>query len=310
MINTNKELLRGTWAALLLPIRPDESIDYGCMQAELDFLCESGVNGIYSNGTAGEFFNQTESEFDKISGMIAHKCQKSNMPFQIGASHSSPIVSLERMKRTKSLRPEAFQIIMPDWVATNQEEQILFLKRMAEVAAPIPLVLYCPGHAKNKFLPADLKRLSDAIPELRGVKVAASNSDWYREMRPISEQLAVFVPGHRLATGIREEVAAGSYSNVACLNPFAAQRWYKQMGEDLSAALEIESRILDFFQRCILPYSLAGYSDMALDKFLAAVGGWCNVSTRLRWPYIGIGEGRIAQARQLGHNLLPEFFKL
>ncbi len=32
------------------------------------------VNGIYSNGTAAEFYNQTEGEFDKISQLLVDKC--------------------------------------------------------------------------------------------------------------------------------------------------------------------------------------------------------------------------------------------
>jgi 4-hydroxy-tetrahydrodipicolinate synthase len=45
------------------------------------------VSGIYSNGTAGEFYNQTEDEFDQISFLLAEKCNKVQMPFQIGCSH-------------------------------------------------------------------------------------------------------------------------------------------------------------------------------------------------------------------------------
>lgn len=95
---------------------------------------------------------------------------------------------------------------------------------MAKAAASIPIVLYSPGHAKSKLNPTDYKRLSDAIPELRGITVAAGDSDWYSEMRQVSERLAVFVPGHHPATGIKEKVGAGSHSNIACSNPAAAQR--------------------------------------------------------------------------------------
>ena len=35
----------GNWAALLLPIDEDERIDYGRLQAELEVLTASGVNG-------------------------------------------------------------------------------------------------------------------------------------------------------------------------------------------------------------------------------------------------------------------------
>ena len=90
--------LKGNWGTLLLPINPDDSIDYARLADEIDYLIEAKIDGIYSNGTAGEFHNQTEEEFDKINELLAEKCHRSNMPFQIGASHPVPIISFERLK--------------------------------------------------------------------------------------------------------------------------------------------------------------------------------------------------------------------
>ncbi|GAA4464544.1 dihydrodipicolinate synthase family protein [Nibrella saemangeumensis] len=303
-----RHTLRGSWSTLLLPIQSDDRIDYSCLQDELDYITRVGVSGVYTNGTAGEFFNQTEDEFDKISALTAEICHKTSIPFQIGASHMSPIISLERIIRTKSLGPGAYQIILPDWVATTRQEQLSFLNRMAEAAAPVPLVLYNPGHAKAVLNPEDFAQLADAVPALIGIKVAAGGPDWYSTMRTLEIPLAVFVPGHRLATGIKEGVGVGAYSNVACLNPLAAQQWYQMMREDLDEALRLERRIGAFFEQCILPYYSAGYSDMALDKYLAAVGGWTDIGTRLRWPYRWIDRKDVQKARTMGRNLIPEFF--
>ena len=300
--------LKGTWCTLLLPIQADNSIDYGCLENELDKLCSFRVSGIYSNGTAGEFFNQTESEFDRISLIISEKCHKSKIPFQIGASHTSPLISLERIRRSASLNPSGFQIILPDWIATNQHEQLTFLEGIASEAAPVPIVLYHVGHAKTILKPEDFLRLARAVPSLIGIKAGGGNSEWYSEMRSVNSGLSVFVPGHKLATGVMEGVASGSYSNMACINPLAADLWYGQMLTDLAAALEVESRICRFFEQCIYPFHYSGYSDMALDKFLAALGGWAEVGTRVRWPYQSIDQKELEPIRKIGRDLIPEFF--
>ena len=49
----------GNWATLLLPLNEDDSIDYSLLAEEIDLMIAFGVSGIYSNGTAGEFYNQT-----------------------------------------------------------------------------------------------------------------------------------------------------------------------------------------------------------------------------------------------------------
>ncbi len=60
--------ISGTWGTTLLPINKDESIDFGRLSQDLDYLLTSGVDGIYTNGTAGEFYAQTEERVrpDKI----------------------------------------------------------------------------------------------------------------------------------------------------------------------------------------------------------------------------------------------------
>lgn len=52
---------------------------------------------------------------------------------------------------------------------------------------------------------------------------------------------------------------------------------------DLPAALKLEQRICRFMDTAIVPYIVCdGFGDLALDKLLAAIGGWADVGTRLR----------------------------
>lgn len=298
--------LKGIWASILIPINADNSIDFECLEHELDFLCYSGVSGIYSNGTASEFFNQTEREFDRIQFLMSEKCSKKNTPFQIGASHMSPIISLERIERSKALYPSAFQVIFPDWLRLTSEEQIVFLKGVARMAGRIPLVLYDAVHSKTKLQPEDFLILHKAIPTLIGIKVAAKDHDWYQAMKANEAGISVFIQGHRLASGIKAGVASGSYSNIACFNPIGAMAWYQLMQQNIEEALEIEKRITDFFEVCILPFAKAGYSDPALDKLLAFAGDWSSINTRLRFPYKWVSEADALGVRRQAKKMLPE----
>jgi dihydrodipicolinate synthase/N-acetylneuraminate lyase len=141
------------------------------------------------------------------------------MLFQIGAAHPSPVISLNRIERSLHLKPSAFQVILPDWVVAGQEEQIVFLQKIAAYSESIPLVLYNPPHAKSVLLPHEFEILQIAVPSLIGIKVASGNRDWFNQMRMHTSNISVFVPGHFLATGVQEGVASGAYSNVACISP-------------------------------------------------------------------------------------------
>ena len=108
-------------------------------------------------------------------------------------------------------------------------------------------------------------------------------------MRQHAGGLALFVAGHALATG-HIHGARGAYSNVACLAPRTASKWYRQMQTDGAAALVIERRLQDFIGSHVAPLQRDGYSNAALDKLLAYAGGWSETGIRTRWPHRWIPE--------------------
>lgn len=303
------EEIIGNWATLLLPINADESIDYGRLNDEIDVLIASGPNGIYSNGTSGEFYTQTEDEFDRINTLLAERCEKAGVAFQIGASHMSPQLSLERIKRAVQLHPSAIQVILSDWHPLSNDEVIACLGRMAEAADPIGLVLYNPPRSKRVLPPAVYASLKAAVPSLVGVKVVDQGGDWYAQMRQYAADISIFIPGHELASGISQG-AHGAYSNVACLQPFGAQRWYEQIMNNHATALQLEQKIQIFMADYIAPYiTKRHYANQAVDKLLATIGDWADIGTRLRWPYCSISEDDARQLRPIARAMLPELFE-
>ena len=296
----------GTWGTILLPLNTDESIDWARLRDEVAALAAAGVDGIYSNGSAGEFYAQTEVEFDEVSAVLAEMCEARGLAFQIGVCHMSAQISLARLRRAVHLKPGAVQVVLPDWYAPTVEEVVAFLARMAEAAGPVGLVIYNPGNAKRVLTAADWGAVTERVPQIVGLKVAGGDAAWYATMAPVLRRVAVFVPGHTLATG-RARGAAGSYSNVACLNPRGARRWYELMTSDPAQALAWEGRIQAFFKAHIIPFiTEQSYTNTAVDKLLAAIGGWADVGTRLRWPYRGIPEAEAQRLREVARRELPE----
>lgn len=301
--------IRGNWATLLLPVRNDDSIDYALLGAELDHFITARVSGIYSNGSAGEFHTQTEEEFDRVSQLLAEKCERAGMPFQIGACHMSAQLSRERLRRTKALRPAAFQIVLPDWFVPSWPEIISFLETMAAEAAPIPLILYNPPHAKRRLTPDEWLKLLDAVPGIAGMKVPGGDDAWYQAMQPVFARASVFIPGHLLASGLARG-AHGAYSNVACLSPAGAQRWYDLCVRDPAAGLRLQEKILPFWQANVAPLITEhGLANMAADKAAATAGGWLpGFTPRLRWPYRSASPEMVGRIAAQARSALPEFF--
>ena len=300
----------GNWATLLLATDKNGTLDFTKLADEIDILIASKPNGIYSNGTAGEFYSQTEDEFDRISLLLSEKCEKAGVAYQLGVSHMSPGISLERLKRVRHLQPGAVQLILPDWFPVTQEEAVDFLLKMESEANGISFVLYNPPHAKKQLQPEEWAFLKRNVSSLEGLKVFDQNGDesWFERLRASNDGLSVFVPGHRMISGIQKG-ARGAYSNVACLNPFVAQHWYNMMETDLAAALELEGRINIFMSKLIAPFiTEQHFSGHACDRFMAMVGAWADVGDKLRWPYRSIPLEQVVFVRNRAKEIIPEFF--
>jgi dihydrodipicolinate synthase/N-acetylneuraminate lyase len=297
----------GIWAAVLLPVSARGEIEWMALEEEIRILCASSVDGIYTNGTAGEFHGQIEVEYDRLTVLVAEIAGKTGKPFQIGVSHSNARIARERLSRLGPLGPAAAQFILPDWWPPSAGEVERFVAGMQEAAGNVPLVLYNPPHAKKRLALAEIAHLRRLAPALVGAKLPGGNADWYAERRRLLPGLSVFVPGHTVATA-RPLGADGSYSNMACLSPTGAAKFWRLIETDPRAATDLEARIDRFLGGHVLPLRESrGLSDAALDKLMAAAGKWGPVSARLLWPYDSASGDDVAALAAAARELIPEF---
>ena len=300
-------LPRGIWGTILLPVDAQDRIDWGALAEELDVLVASGLHGIYANGTAGEFHNQTEAEYTRLVQLVADKAHAGGMPFQIGVSNTNPRVARERLRALQALQPSAVQFTLPDWWAPSQPELATFMDGMQEAAQGVPLVLYNPPQAKLRLSLAQIAGLRAQAPLLIGAKLPGGDADWYAQRRALLPDFSVFVPGHTVAFG-RPLGADGAYSNVACLGPRGALRHWQLSADAPAQAAELESRIQRFMALHVLPLVQShGLAHPALDKMMAEVGGWGPVGARMLWPYASAPQSAVREARAALRDLLPEF---
>ena len=176
------------------------------------------------------------------------------------------------------------------------------------MAAPIPLVAYNPPNARKVLSPAEWNRIASSVKGVAGIKVAGGDEKWHAAMRPVAERLSVFVAGIRLASGMIHGCASGSYSNVACLSPKGASQWGALIREDPNKALEREERIQAVFKTALAPHR-ERFSHAALDKALAAAGGWTPIAPAVRWPLSSISFSDTQRLSATFRQGLPFLFE-
>jgi dihydrodipicolinate synthase/N-acetylneuraminate lyase len=303
----NAQIPRGVWGTILLPVNSFDAIDWESLSEEIDILIDSGLHGIYANGTAGEFHNQTDEEYRRLAELVANKAHAAGIPFQIGVSNTNPRVARERVLGLRALQPNAAQFTLPDWWAPSWPEVDAFVTGMQAAAGDLPLVLYNPPQAKLRLSLEQIAQLRTLAPTLIGAKLPGGNAEWYAQRRRLLPEFSVFVPGHTVAFG-RALGADGAYSNVACLSPRGALRHWQLSADAPERAYELEARIQHFMAQHILPLvATHGLSHPALDKMMAAVGRWGPVSAQMLWPYASAPQAAIDRARAALRDILPEF---
>ena len=301
MKNLNRPI--GIWGTILLPIKNNQ-IDWVAFKEQVNILCDSNVHGIYTNGTAAECHNQTEDEFDKLSEIVSTIAIKKNKKFQLGLSHTNPRICRERAKRTKHLKPNGFQITLPDWWPPTFQESKNFIMGMQDVVENIYMILYNPPHAKVLLTLKEISLLKKNATNLIGIKCAGGDESWYQNRRELLEDFSVFVPGHTVVFG-KPLGANGSYSNVACLSPNGAVMIWNLIDTDIEKAKSIETRVNKFMRNHIIPFA-SRLSNTGLDKLLAAVGGWGPVSEKVLWPYEGASFEEVQKIKNIAKQDIPE----
>jgi dihydrodipicolinate synthase/N-acetylneuraminate lyase len=296
--------IKGVWGSLLLPLNSDETVDWPGLERQIRYLTRSGIDGVYSNGTACEFFTQSEKEYERICELLSSLCEEAGTAFQIGASHMDWNVMASRIKTAVKYRPGAIQIILPDWFPMSDAEIAGFLEQALELAGGIGIVLYNPPHAKRVLNPQDIKKLLLPVKGILGLKTGAGDENWYASMTGVFPELSVFCPGHDMATALKRG-AAGSYSNVACLSPRGTVYWYGLMKTDMEKALKLEEEIRRYMKVCIFPLMASGYAGFVMDKLNASAGNWSPLDSRVRRPYRYPENETVEKTRKGAWEILP-----
>jgi len=83
-------------------------------------------------------------------------------------------------------------------------------------------------------------------------------------------------------------------------------RWWAQITHGDPNALALERRLRAFLDGEIASLQRRfGYCNAALDKLLAALGGWAPIGTRMRWPYEGVPEAVVRDLHPIARDQLP-----
>lgn len=181
--------IQGVLTAIVTPFDPVGEVCPQRLRAQVRRQIKYG-NGIFCNGTNGEFFvlnlaeklQVTETCIDEVKGqvpVVAH----------IGEISTRSTISLG--KAVAAMGVDAVSVISPYFVPLKQSELIYHYLAVAD-AVPVPVYLYnIPGRTGNTIEPATAAKLAEH-PNIIGIKDSAGSYESLKGFLEAAKGIANF----------------------------------------------------------------------------------------------------------------------
>lgn len=303
-----RQSLRGVWSALIVPWTKTDRLDERRWRREVRAYAGTGVHGVYTGGTTGEFYAQDDATFERVTAVACEEAHAAGLPVQIGASALSTRTVIGRMKTAKRYKPDAFQIALPFWLELKDEEVRRFVHEIADAAGSTPIVLYVTGRSKRKIDAKLMGRLAREVPQFIGTKDTGLDVPGLKAILKAAPDLAIF-GGEDFYTRLPAG-GKGGYCSVTGFNaPKIVELYNLCAAGRLEEAKPLADAVHNFLYGALVPMvKKPGLWDSAIDRIQRVAGGG-DVGLRCQSPYRSGTEADvkrvIAWCRKHTPELLP-----
>lgn len=159
----------------------DGTIDEKGQKALIDFLIESGVHGLFFNGTGGEF-SQMSVETRKEIATIGVKYSNNRVPVLIGVGSPSTKEAIELGLHAKEIGADGIVVINPYYWKLKSEGLYEHFSDIAK-AVDLPIILYnFPSLTGQDLSPEIVVKLAENHSNIIGIKESVEEVAHIREM--------------------------------------------------------------------------------------------------------------------------------
>ncbi len=284
--------ITGVLTAIVTPFDGQGEFNPTALRAQIQRQMQYG-NGIFCNGTNGEFFvlhtdekvAVTETCVDEVAGKVP-------VVGHIGEISTRETIKLG--KRIAALGVDAVSVITPYFIPLKQEELIAHYRAVAD-ALTVPVFLYnIPARTGNTLTPETVRILADH-PNIIGIKDSAGS---YESLNGFL-QAAKGIPNFDVLNGPDSLIHQGFIEGCsACISGLAnvapeaiSQIWHRFHAGDIEGSRQAQEQVSELRKTL---YAVA-FSPAAVKKALTLMGHDVGVS---RYP-IQFSEQDEAAIRQI-----------
>jgi dihydrodipicolinate synthase/N-acetylneuraminate lyase len=176
------EPIRGILTPNITPVDASGNVDEDTLRQYVDWLIQSGVDGLYPNGSTGEFLRFTPRERRRIVEVVMEQTA-GRVPVLAGAAEANPKETIDACDAYGAMGVRAVAIVAPFYYRLSGEAVYAYFKEIADRVS-VDVTLYNIPLFASPIDLATVVRLANECPRITGIK--DSSGDLPHMMRMIA----------------------------------------------------------------------------------------------------------------------------
>ncbi|MGG1289804.1 dihydrodipicolinate synthase family protein [Bacillus smithii] len=157
------------------------NLDRKGMGRLIDFLIETGVNGLLFLGSSGEFSQMSVQERKEVAAFATDYVHQ-RVPVIIGTGSTNTREAIELSRHAEQVGADGILVVNPYYWPLSEKNLLQHYGDIAE-SVSIPVLLYnFPGLTGQDLTPDFVLQLVDRYPNIAGIKETTDEAGHIREM--------------------------------------------------------------------------------------------------------------------------------
>ena len=235
--------------AMVTPMNADGSINYEKAADLAEYLIKNGSDGLVVAGSTGESATMSDEEKIKLFEAVVKRVNK-RASVVAGTGSNDTAKSIELTKAAAKTGVDGIMLVGPYYNKPTQEGYYEHFKAIAAVT-DLPVIVYnVPGRTASNIMPATVKRLAEAVPNIVAIKEAAGSTDQATELRNLlPEDFTIYSGDDSLTLPM---MAVGGNGVISVAGHVIGKEMQEMMtafeAGDIKKAMKIHVSLYDFIK--------------------------------------------------------------
>ncbi len=238
------DFICGIIPAVITPMTPEEELHEKGLEDLLNFLIGAGVDGVFTIGTAGEFWALTVEEKKRVFEWTVGYTD-GRVPVYLGTCANTTREAIHLAEAAQEAGASCISVLTPNFIAPNQSQMFNHYRDIAR-SVDLPVLLYTNPDRTGNDLPVNLVvRLAQEVDNIVGIKDSGGNMSLTAEyLRRTPEDFHVLMGRDTLIFDGLVQGASGAIAASANIAPELSVGIFESLAYgDTRQALEYQRRL-------------------------------------------------------------------